>query len=845
LILLLLGGAGVTPALARARPPRAGQPLAEALEGLRQEGLRLVYSSDLVRPEMQVQADPASRAPRDIALEILAPHGLTLREGPAGTLLVVRRVSPSEALGGISGSVRIQGSLRPVPIALVLLPGTPTHVVTGRDGKYLVPDLPAGTYTLEVRVLGFRAQRFEGVQVAAGSVTEKNLDVAVAPGYVERVVVSPGEEGAQADSAAPRETLSAESINRMAQLGNDLQRSIARLPGAAAGDKSASVSIRGGDRDEVEVVLDGLEIEEPFHLKDFLAFSGIVDSGAIGSLEYFSGGFPAEYEGRMSGVLDLTSKEPEAQPVMSVSVGLINSEVLSEGASADGSRAWLAAGRMWYPDAVFDLVDPGGDPIDPSYYDVLGKLEFRLVSGSLLALHLLGTHDSVDFISDVTPSDVRASSTNVYGWMTLTTPWTPRLDSRTVVAAARIDRFRDGFTQSADQGTASVRDSRDFASLAASQDWTLESSERFRSKWGFNLRREAAEYDYVGHSVITDPLATGGGAPVIIDRNESEDPTGYEYGAYFSQRIQLAKPLWAEGSLRWDRQTTTAEEELSPRLNVIYTPVPRVALRAAWGRFYQPQRPSELQVEDGVTRFFPAQLSEHGLISLEWHPAPRWRLRADAYRKEMSHLRARYENLFNPIVLFPEGEGDRIRIAPDRAEAKGVELCLKMEGAGRLSGWAEYTLASVEDRVGGEWVPRSWDQRHAFSFGLDYGAAAKWDLNLAGVFHSGWPTTDVTAQLVQNPVGAPTIVPALGPRNADRYPAYARLDLKASRTLQKGGSTYTFYAEITNLTDRKNVCCVDEFDYLPQAGGTVTVERQNGFWLERVPSAGFIWRFGL
>jgi TonB-dependent receptor-like protein/carboxypeptidase family protein len=844
LILQLLGRDDAIPAGGRSRSLRAGQPLSEALEALREEGLNLVYSSDLVRPEMLVLAEPAARSPREMAEEILAPHGLKLQEGPAGTLLVVNGTVTPDALGGISGRVRIRDTLRPVPAALILLPGTPTRIVTGRDGRFFVPDLPGGTYTLEVRVPGFRAQHFE-VIVPTGAYIEKDFDVAVVPGYVERVVVSPtGGEEAPSRQAAPVETIPAEALNRMAQLGGDLQRSFVRLPGAAGGDKSASVSVRGGDRDETQLLLDGLEIDEPFHLKDFLSFSGIVDSQAVGSLKYFSGGYPAEYSGRMSGVVDLASKEPATKSAAAVNAGLVNFEALLEGATADGSRAWVAAARRWYPDAVFDLVDPGGDPIDPSYYDFFGKMEFRLDGGSLLTAHLLAAHDAVDFASDISVSDVRASTSNGYAWLTLTTPWTTRLASRTLFSAGRVNRFRDGLTESAAEGTVAVRDERDLDVATLRQDWTLETSERFRSKWGFDLRWDSASYDYTGHSEITDPLVTQGGPPVVIDRRLAAEPSGSEYGAYAAQWIRIAEPLAAEAGLRWDRQTATAEEELSPRVDLVYTPRPGIALRAAWGRFYQPQRPGELQVEDGETRFFPAQLSEHMVLSFEWLVAPRWRLRADAYRKEMSHLRPRYENLFDPIELFPEGEGDRIRIAPDSAEAKGVELLLQWKGEGRLSGWAGYTRASADDLLGGERIPRSWDQRHAFNFSLDYGGSEPWAVNLAGIYHSGWPTTEVTATQIQNPSGPPTIVPSLGPRNADRYPSYYRLDLRASRTFRKGDSTYTFYAEITNLTNRDNVCCVEEFRYLPQPGGPVTVDRVPGFWLERVPSAGFIWRYG-
>ena len=845
LILLLWGTSDPIPARGRWRAPHAGQAVSEALELLRDEGLSLVYSSDLVRPEMRVRADPLGRTPREMAEEILAPHGLTLRDGPAGTVLVVRRVPVAEAPGGIAGRVRIRDTLRPVAGALVLMPGTPTHVLTDGEGRFRVMDLPAGVYTLEVRVPGFRAQRFENVAVAEGRLTEADLDVAVVPGYVERILVSPGEEEIRAGQTAPRETFAAEDLTRMAQIGNDLQRSVARLPGAAAGDKSAAVNVRGGARDEMQVILDGLEIDEPFHLKDFLAFSGIVDSEAVGSLEYFSGGFPAEYSGRMSSVLDLTLRDPAQKPEMAVAAGLINLEVLAEGASKDGGFAWLAAARRWQPDQVLDLVDPGGEDIDPTYYDFLAKLEFRLGSGSLLAAHLLGTYEGVAFASEVETSEARAKSSTGYAWLTLTTPWTPRLYSRTVLSTGRVDRFRNGGVESATEGTLRVNDERDYAVDGARQDWTFEASDRFRSRWGFDLRRYAAEYDYTGHSEITDPLVTGGGAPVITDRRVTEKPSGYETGVYFAQKFRLAAPLAMEASLRWDRQSHTDQEEVSPRLNLVYTPAPRLALRAAWGRYFQPQRPGELQAEDGESRFFPAQLSEHRLISLEWLLAPRWRLRADAYVKEMSHLRPRYENLFNPIELFPEGEGDRIRIAPDRGEAKGIEIFLKGDGEGRLSGWAGYTLASAEDIIGGERIPRSWDQRHAFSFSLNYGVRASWNVNLAGTYHSGWPTTAVEADLILNPDGSQTIQPRTGPRNAGRYPDYHRLDLKASRGFQVGGSTLTLYAEITNLTNRKNVCCVEEFIYLPQPGGTVTVEREEGFWMEQVPSVGFLWRFGL
>ena len=52
-----------------------------------------------------------------------------------------------------------------------------------------------------------------------------------------------------------------------------------------------------------------------------------------------------------------------------------------------------------------------------------------------------------------------------------------------------------------------------------------------------------------------------------------------------------------------------------------------------------------------------------------------------------------------------------------------------------------------------------------------------------------------------------------------------------------------FFVEVTNLYARDNVCCVEDVTFLPQPDGSVTVEREDGLWLQRVPSLGFTWRF--
>lgn len=93
LLILVAGSAGLPPASAAdARPtPLVGQPLEAALLGLRARGLRIVFASNVVTPEMRVEAAPAATEPRALLDQLLAPHRLIAREGPGGTLVIVSR----------------------------------------------------------------------------------------------------------------------------------------------------------------------------------------------------------------------------------------------------------------------------------------------------------------------------------------------------------------------------------------------------------------------------------------------------------------------------------------------------------------------------------------------------------------------------------------------------------------------------------------------------------------------------------------------------------------------------------------------------------------------------------
>jgi hypothetical protein len=297
----------------------------------------------------------------------------------------------------------------------------------------------------------------------------------------------------------------------------------------------------------------------------------------------------------------------------------------------------------------------------------------------------------------------------------------------------------------------------------------------------------------------------------------------------------------AELGLRWDAQSWLDDEQISPRLNLRWAVGRSTIARAGWGRFHQSQRLNELQVEDGVTAFSPAQLAQHWLLSLEHRFPSSLALRVEAYQKSFDDLHPRYENLFNPLEMLPESQADRVEVSAAQGRVRGFEVLLRRDSGQRVTWWLGYTLGRAEDSVDGEWVPRSWDQLHAASGGLNLRLPRQWNINLAGTYHSGWPTTEVTGTVVGWDGDEPEVELVLGPRNRERYPAYLRFDVRATKEWQSRFGDLTLILEVVNLTNRSNVCCVEDFVPVVGDDGSVEVIREERSWIPIVPSVGVRW----
>jgi len=653
-------------------------------------------------------------------------------------------------------------------------------------------------------------------------------------------------------------SLEGAEIRHMPHFGDDLYRVLAVLPGVASNDTTAPFSVRGGPHREVRVELDGFELFEPFHLKDFQGVFSILDPGVIGGADLFAGAFPARFGDRLSGVLDLTSRRP-SERLRSLGISFSNAWANGSGLLGDDRGRWMASARRGYLDLVLEFVDEAGDDEQqprPRYWDAFGKVEWDLGSRHTVALHLVAADDTLVFRERESRerTDVDTSYGNVNLWLSHRALVGEAATVATHLSAARVDRDRFGAHAEIGDEAFEAFDDRELEIAGLEQDWTLQPSPRHLLQGGFELRRYRARYDYANEVEIESPFADVRFLPPVGRTTFSGAVDGEAVGLFVSDRVRPTRRWTIEVGARWDRQTWPEpreelserggdDEQVSPRLHLAGEVASGTVLRLGWGLHHQSQRPHELDVQDGQRTFFRAERAQLATLGMEKLFRRGAVLRVDAYRRDVDDPRPRFENLFQPLRPFPETAADRIVIAAENARARGLEVFFRTRPDRRFGGWLSYTLSEVEDRVDGVDLPRFNDQTHALTVDGSFRPGPLWTFNALWTWRTGWPTTDVRGERLTAPDGSRRVVAVVGPFYARRFADYHRLDLRISRRVElKRHGTLTWFLDVQNLYDRSNPRGFDVDDNsFRVVDGEVLFDPDREYWLGVIPSFGVTW----
>jgi len=672
------------------------------------------------------------------------------------------------------------------------------------------------------------------------------------------IVISPGTFGIMDEvSDFALQTLTRAQIESVPQVGEDVFRSLKRLPGVASGDISTRLHLRGGTDREVLVLLDGMELYEPYHLKDFEGALGIVDINAIGGIDLHTGGFGVDFGNYMAGVFDMDTRSPPTEGSRTtLGLSITNATVMSQGAFAQGQGQWLFSARRGYMDIAMKLTDVNDD-ISPRYYDLLGKVKYQIGSRHLLSAHFLHAGDDLfldpeALADDDTVGELSTGWGNSYGWVTWKAFFSPRVRAQTVASAGRISKSRVGFMEEPGRiegpEALDVSDVVSFEFVGLKQEWTVDFTDLIAARAGFSVKKLLADYDYTHWTRTLQAEPTGDLTGLHDTVQVVMDPSGTEFGAFAALRF---KPIsWATGEvgLRYDRHSHTGDSDLSPRLHALFDLGHRTTLRAAWGQYHQSQGIHQLEAPDGETEFNLSERATQVGLGVE-HQAENGMLgRIELYNRRVDRPLRQYFNRWREILPFPEIDGDRIRLDPTEARAKGLELLAQQDG--ELWDWsASYSLSSTEDLVEGSWVPRFMDQRHAFSVTVGFRPSPGWTMTGAWQIHSGWPFTPQiiefdTISVFQEEGLESTLRwrEEFGPLNSSRLPAYHRLDLRVTRRFELNNGKLDVYLDLFNAYNQENL---RSFNY-----GTRVVGNDFKYmrWpdeglLPILPSIGFRWEF--
>ncbi len=767
----------------------------------------------------------------------------------------------------VKGYVQDSVSHEPLAFIHVVIQDVNIVATTDVEGLFMVNNVPIGSHTILFTSIGYMPKRITMEILADGQ--EFNMGIVPLTASeisLSEVVVSPGSYSIMEKVASTSSvSLSEENLKNMA-FAEDITRAVSRLPGISASDYTSKFAIRGGEADEVLISLDGMELYEPFHQRDY---SGglfcIVDIEAIRGVDLMTGGFSAAYGNRLSGVFGMKSKSVmDESRHTKLGLSIMNAQLYTDGKFAMNKGSYVISARRGMLDLSLKAI--GNQEWFPTYYDGFIKVEYAVRPNHILSAHFLRSGDKT-YIDNDPEADVfdefETSYNNSYGWLTLRSYFSKDLDARTILYCGNINHYRSGGYdkyEASDKGFVLLDDKRDYSYIGIKQDWSLSRFAKVHFRFGFDAKELWADYQYF--SAIHELRINSNEELFMYDKelNISLKPKGEQVGSYLNVRYKILPKLVGESGIRYDFASYTNDNNISPRISLLYIMSNQTSIRAAYGYYYQSQFINAMDVNHGITEFDQAELAVHYVVGLEHNFLNGVSMRIEGYYKDYSNISPQWQNLRDHLESFPESRNDNARVIFNGITSKGIEIFLTYDKGNKISWWFSYALAQALDdiqdiefdgllieRTG--LVPRLNDQRHTIYADINYRPTASWHFSASWHYYIGWPRTDYTYRYQEIAPDTLHFYPVHAEFNGTIYPAYHRLDLRINKSFDVSYGDITTFLQIINVYNRENLkkfdldASSDNGAYSLDADGNYLAVEDNKYWLGFLPVFGVNWEF--
>jgi hypothetical protein len=699
----------------------------------------------------------------------------------------------------VRGQVLAEADSIPIEGAVVSALGSPTSVFTNQVGLFNL-QVPAGPVRILIRGVGIKP---DTVLVSADVDTlryyARKLAIELPPVGVE----GRPPERSRFDSVAQTSTLTLSARDLMTAPGlieADVMRVIQLLPGTVArNDYSIGYNVRGGESDQNLVRVDGMTILNPSHLGGLFS---TFDANAIDHADFLTGGFPAEYSGRLSSVLDVAIRAGNHERVHGrAAISMLSGKVLLE--APVGPVSALFSARRTYADLMVKAFT--GDELPYAFTDLVGKLDYPYGDGGDVAItgYWGGDGLRLNLISDSTgrpPVDLGFS----WGNRLLGITW--RHPAGSAVFEQRVSYT--GFTSRLEL-TPDLVSYRNPATLWAASSTVGISSKHHVMKLGGSFEGYDLRYTIVNPAIPNELGVPGNPSPAFFN-------TLYRpqvWAGFVDDQWRPSHALLLRGGVRVEYVGNAGVTTVAPRAAFKVFLSPNQALIGSLGSYYQViQSLADRELPISIYEFWvgangkiPVAHSDHIVAGIE-----RWLGAGHATALTVEGYYKTFDNLIRPLPGLALRDTSDV-FQPVDGNAWGVEVLVRRY-AGRVRGWVAYSFVRALRHAGGETYPPAHDRTHSLNVVVQAPGPMGADVGLRFGIGSPLPYTALIGSWTHDEY-SPTAgtfnsgnsEPVPGPLNGARYPVYARLDGSIRWHAHRWGIDWQPYFDIVNMTNRRNV----------------------------------------
>ncbi len=680
--------------------------------------------------------------------------------------------------------------------ASIFVKGTKLGAYTNKSGYFSIRNIPAGKQTVTVSFVGYTKLEQE-IEFAEGESRKTTFSMKPAAISSNEVTITADRENEKRQIDVSRVNIPVAQLSQLRIGGeSDVFRSLQYMPGILTSSQiSSGLYVRGGSPDQNLVLIDGSTVYNPSHL---LGFFSAFNPDAIKDVDMIKGGFPAEYGGRLSAVLNLTQKDGNRNEFEGVaSLGAVSSRLSLQGPVGEGS--YFIGARRTYLDLLLAMLPEDKENPLPmfSFYDINAKISQDITEHDKIFLSGFVSEDELSL--DGAGFEFGIGIGNRTGALRWTHIFGDNLFS---VVNLSGSRYHNNF--SADQSGFKIKVENVIAdySLKASMEWFA--SDLLTMKWGYEGTRYT--FDYLQNFTGKDSTAaegTIGGASTNFTVHD------YVHSVFAQGNYQITDLVSTQLGLRANYTDMAGLTTLDPRAAIRYQWQEDIAFKGAWGIYHQYLHLASLPDFSFFDTWLPTDStvqpgrSEQYIFSVETEPLDGYDLNFDFYYKKLYHINEvnQYQTDAQTVdQVFYSGNG----------EAYGAEVFLQKK-AGNFTGWLGYGLGYITARFdsinnGVEFRPK-YDRRHDLKIVGQYKLSDSWEVGASFSFQSGQSYTAATSRytstLPGENEGTSVTVPAQ--RYGLRLPPSHQLNVNANYNSTLFGLPMRLLIDVYNVYSRRDI----------------------------------------